>query len=115
MNADQKFFYDNAGYSWNPATETQDEGRTRCAVELADAEAKGREAGLSFDWSIDHDADSRDHAKGKRYDLRQCVCYDAEGEAVAYLGAVDFGRNGSPHSDNYRRVVEAELAQEATP
>lgn len=113
MNADQKFFYENAGYSYNPATETQDEGRTRCARELADAEARGRDAGLSFDWSVDQDSDSRDHAKGARYELWQCVCYDAEGKAVAYLGAVDFGRNGSPHSDNYRRVVEAELAQEA--
>ena len=113
MNADQKFFYDNAGYSWNPVTETQDEGRTRCARELADAEARGRDAGLSFDWSIDQDGDSRDYAKGARYALWQCVCLNAEGEAVAYLGGVDFGRNGSPHSDNYRRVVEAELAQEA--
>lgn len=115
MNADTLFFYKHAGFSWNPATETQEDGRRRCAREMADAEAKGRESGLSFDWSIDHDADSRDYAKGPRYELWQCVCYDAEGKAVAYLGGIDFGRNGSPHCDNYRRVIEAELAQEATP
>lgn len=114
MNAYTLFFYKHAGFSVRPG-ETQEDGRARCARALADAEAKGREAGLSFDWSIDHDADSRDYAKGPRYEQWQCACLDENGKAVAYLGWIDFGREGSPHSDPYRRVVEAELAMEALP
>ena len=38
MNA-QQFFYDHAGFSYNPATETRDQGKIRSASDLARAEA----------------------------------------------------------------------------
>ncbi len=36
MSAREQFFYDNAGYSCNPPTETEEQGHIRCAKELAD-------------------------------------------------------------------------------
>ncbi len=39
MNAAEQFFYGNAGWSYDSAIETSDEGRIRCAVALAHAEA----------------------------------------------------------------------------
>lgn len=113
MKADTRFFYVNAGWSYGPG-ETPDEGRRRCAAALATAERKGRAAGLSFSWEIDPDSTSADWSDERpAWAQYQCTAYDADGGAVAYLGGIDFGRDGSPHSDSYRRVVEAELAAEA--
>ena len=50
LTADQQFFFDCACHSYDPRTETPEQGRTRCALDLAAAEAFGRAAGLSFDW-----------------------------------------------------------------
>jgi len=113
MKADTRFFYVHAGWSYGPG-ETPDEGRQRCARELAIAERKARAAGLSFDWEVDPEGTSADWSDERpEWEQYMCTAYDANGDAVAYLGAVDFGRDGSPHSDPYRRVVEAELASEA--
>lgn len=108
-----RFFLTHAGYSWNPATETKEEGRRRCAKALADAERRGMGAGLSFDWSID-EVDSSDWSDEEpAYAQWKCVCRDANGKFVTSLGVIDFGRDGSPWDSPYRRVVEAELAAEA--
>lgn len=108
MNAAARFFYVNAGYSYNAATETAEQGRERCARNLAAAESIAREAGVSFDWRVDHDCDS-EHGL---HPLYECLAYDCAGKVVASLHAIDFGADGSPHSSDYRRVVEAELADE---
>ena len=113
-----QFFYDNAGYSYDPTKETQEEGRRRNAVLLADAERWARETGYSFVWDIDHDSSSADGIDddedgGKHNDpwrVWSCWMMDEKGNTVQSLHAIDFGRDGQPWGDNYRRVVEAELA-----
>lgn len=109
-----RFFYIHAGWSYNPARETSDKGRRRCASELAMAESCGRPAGLSFEWSIDPDVTSEDWSDERpAWRQWQCHCFDRRGESVGYLGGIDFGPEGSPSGDPYTRVVEAELAREA--
>lgn len=111
--ADVRFFFTHASFSYFPGKETPTDGRLRCARELAAAERNGRVAGLSFEWHVD-DVDSSEWSDEKpAYVQWACICHDAEGEAVASLGCIDFGRDGEPWSDPYRRVVEAELAAEA--
>jgi hypothetical protein len=112
----ESFFWKHAGYSYNPtAGETPEQGRRACAVALAAAERAGSDAGLSFDWMIDPDVDSSDWSDDPE-PWRQwvCLCRDMDGAVVASLGAIDFGRDGEPLGSDYRRVVEAELASEAT-
>lgn len=108
MNRNEQFFYDHAGWSHDPKTETSEQGRERCARALAKAEDDGRNAGLSFEWSADHDCERT----RRNAEMWQCACYDVHGRVVASLGGVDFGPEGL-HGDPYRRVVEAELALEA--
>jgi len=43
------FFYKNAGYSYNPVTETPEEGMLRCARALAEAEDWAQASGVDFD------------------------------------------------------------------
>ena len=43
LTADQQFFFDCACHSYDPRTETPEQGRTRCALDLAAAEAFGRD------------------------------------------------------------------------
>jgi hypothetical protein len=108
------FFYEHAGYSYNPKTETRAEGRRRCAAALAQAEAQGSDAGLSFQWQIDEAVDSSDFSNERPpWQLWACCCRDAEGAIKANLCGIDFGRDGQPWGEPYRRVVEAELASEA--
>ena len=118
MNATTKsardFFYAHAGYSYNPGNETRQQGRRRCARALAQAESDGRDASLSFEWNVDPHCDSSDFSKARPpWQLWYCVCRDANGIVRASLCGIDFGRDGEPWSNPYRRVVEAELASEA--
>ena len=116
-----RFFMQHAGYSYDPKTETPEQGRRRCARSLADAEMRARDAGCSYQWEVDPHARSSDwiadHEDGGKYRdpwiTWQCCMHDAEGEAIASLGGIDFGRNGSPFGSPYKRVVEAELALES--
>ena len=94
----QQFFYAHAGYSYRPETQTPEEGRTKCAKALADAEKHALDEGYSFDW--DHDEEPG---------LWLCSMYDADGSLVDCLGGCDFGKGEGPHGP-YRRVVEAEVA-----
>lgn len=113
MSKAAQFFFEHAGSSYNPARETPEQGRERCARNLAAAEGIAREAGVSFAWSEDPDVDSSDWRDDcKPYATWECVAYDAAGNACGSLGGIDFGPDGSPYGDNYRRVVEAELAAE---
>lgn len=103
------FFHEHAGFSYDPKSETQEQGRNRCAQELAQAEEDGRDAGLSFDWSVDQEA--TEEADGYIHWL--CVCRDVGGHVIGSLGAVDFGTDGDPWDQPERRVVEASLALDA--
>lgn len=104
LSADAQFFFDHAGYSYRP-DETREQGRTRCALNLAAAEGMGRAAGLSFEWVSDTDSDEPGHYG--------CICHDSEGAVTASLWGIGFADDGTPwDGDPYRRVVEAELAAE---
>ncbi len=114
------FFLKWAGFSYDPKTETKEQGRRRCARLLATAEKAAREAGVSFKWEIDPLITSADWLKsyedGGKYrapwETWVCSMYDEAGDLRASLGGIDFGRGGNPYESTYRRVVEAELATE---
>ena len=114
MTKQQQFFYDNAGFSYDPATETQEQGKQRCAIALANAETKAAQEGIEFVIEPDPDADEswmdgesqeyQDKWRGKAW---QVVLWDADGKNVlASLG-------GCYGDKKYERVVRAELALEA--
>jgi len=109
----EQFFYEHAGYSYDLKTETPEQGRARCAASLAQAEKEARERGFSFEWSIDQTTDSSDFSDEEPRALWECLCRDENGVAVGSLSGIDFGRDGQPWGDPYRRVVEAEVASEA--
>jgi hypothetical protein len=118
-----QFFLKHAGYSYDPKTETAQQGRRRCARLLAKAEKYGEDEGFSFQWDIDPHTTSadwiqagRDGGKGCRpWSTWVCGVRNGEGVLVGSLSGIDFGRNGEPWGDPYRRVVEAELILEEMP
>jgi len=106
-----QFFYDHAGWSHDPQIETSEQGRRKCAELLARVTSRAFNDGVYFDWSIDPCIDSSDFSsKSNPWSLWVCRMYDSNGNMVDSLCAIDFGRDGSPHGDPYKRVVEAELA-----
>lgn len=92
------FFYDNAGYSYDPKTQTEEEGRMECANRLALAEAFASEAGLTWYWEQDDFENN---------EPRWC-CSCAQ--LPLALGGIDVDE-----SDDYARVVKAELVSELIP
>lgn len=107
------FFYEHAGFSWNPKTETKEDGRKRCAETLVKAERDAASLGFGFEWSVD-DCDSSEWSDDPEpWAQWVCVCKDENGNVLASLCGIDFGRDGDPWGDPYARVVEAELASEA--
>lgn len=111
MRTAYHFFYANAGWSYNPATETSAQGRARCAKALARAEMQALNVPLRYVWHVDPDASSLDFCD-KDYPLWACMLVRGESEILASLCGIDFGEGGQPWGDPYRRVVEAELALE---
>lgn len=109
------FFKANAGFSYNPKTETKAQGMDRCARRLAAAEQWAREAGYSFSWEVDCIDSSEWSGETPPWPQYLCVIRNGEGVIVGSLGGVDFGRDGTPWNNPYRRVVEAELALEEMP
>jgi hypothetical protein len=112
LTADEQFFFDNAGWSHDPLTESPREGRARCARELAAAEEWARDNGYTVEWEGDWQV--RSHIAEYRYDAEPETCEmallfppdDGESVCVASRGCVD---NAEPEN---RRVVAAELALE---
>jgi hypothetical protein len=111
-----RFFYSNAGYSWDSKTETRNQGRWRTARELARAEKYASDHNWQFDWEDDWSIGShKDYfGKGSAYEdseprtCESCALISEDGNSVlASLGCIDDA------SDSYRRVIEAELAVEA--
>ena len=110
MNAYQ-FFMKHAGTSHNPQTETRMQGKIRGARALAKAEREARDGGFTYAWTIDPMSDSSDFEDSSEpWQLWQVCMLNADGRIVASLHGIDFGRDGSPYGDAYKRVVEAEIA-----
>jgi len=119
-----QFFFKHAGSSYNPATETRMQGRIRGARALAKAERLARQRGYCFQWSIHPHSSSADWISNNEDGGRNCSPWQVwqcalhgegatfQGTVGASLHSIDFGRDGTPWGDPYRRVVEAELAQE---
>lgn len=110
-----KFFYEHAGWSYQTDKETSNQGRRRCARELAKAEQWAREQNITFSWSDDWDVGNHREFYGEAYaddeplTCEQAAAFDPDGTCIASLGCIDDADN------NYRRVVNAELALEAMP
>ena len=62
-----RLFKEHAGYSYDPKTETADQGRAKSARRLATVERKALNKGFYFRWSIDRDVDSSDFDDGAPY------------------------------------------------
>lgn len=114
MDALEQFYYDNAGYSYNPATETAEEGRVHDARQLAMAERFAAFVGIRYEWQDDWEignhaeyfcADAYPDNDGNPETCEMVSMWNA-GELVGSLGCVDDA------GSIYRRVVEAELASE---
>lgn len=110
----QEFFYEHAGYSIRSG-ETEEQGRTRGATQLAAAEEWAGENCLAFHWDYDDITNREFTDEGNEYRLWFCVARDESGKVIQSLSGIDFGEGGEPWGDSYRRVVEAELALEAMP
>ncbi len=105
----QAFFFEHAGYATPP-------GREECARLLAEAEARGRREGLFFNWELDVDGDLGDHEYwcdeaqngiDHEHRIEMCLAFSDAGELLASLGSI------IDADATYRRVIEAELADEA--
>lgn len=106
LTADQRFFFTWAGYSYDPLTQTPEQGRTKCAIALADAEAlflkAYKVADVCIEWVDDLDADEPEHKVATIWNRVS----DIEAVGLATLGSID------RPDENYKRVVRAELADE---
>lgn len=106
------FFFKHGGWHYNPGAESPFAGHVRCATDMARAEFVAWDKGYHFIWSPDH-IDSSDFSDEQPPYMLWCVLMlDDAGTVVGSLGCVDFGRDGEPWTDPYKRVVEAELAME---
>lgn len=109
----EQFFFDNAGFSYDPETETPDEGKWRCARVLAEAEARLK-AGPYF---VGHEPDDQPWYGDFPYDgplwfvTLYSVAGNVEGDEI--LGSI--GSVACEAGDPYMRVVAAELASEYLP
>ncbi|MGB7728409.1 MAG: hypothetical protein WBL50_10275 [Candidatus Acidiferrum sp.] len=110
------FFYENAGYSYDPKKETAEQGRIRCAKQLADAERLAVSYGFTFEWEEDWSIGSHRkyygedsvYADHEPHTCESCIVRDEDVNVLGSLGCIDDA------DSNYRRVIQAELADEAT-
>lgn len=114
LTKQEQFFYDNAGYSHTPATETQEQGHIRSAREYAAAETWAIDNGYYFDWMNDANGcngcdcgqDDCACATGEGHDTYGCIMRSDENQHLQSLWGIC-----SP-TWIYRRIIEAELALE---
>jgi hypothetical protein len=87
MNA-KAFFYKHAGYGYNPATETPEEGRLRCATELAEAESVAKARGWQVVWSDDFSDADDDYRRVISAELASEALYHLQTEAKRFYGGL---------------------------
>lgn len=102
------FFLAHAGYSYDPKTQTPEQGRLACAQALAQAEDLLMRAMRRHDVRVvwEHDEDAAQ--EGGFDDTCEMCCLSHGPDLLVSLGAI---WDASPE---YRRVIRAELASEAT-
>lgn len=109
------FFLRNAGFSYDPKTQTPQQGKAATARKLAKAERDARALGYTFEWDFDLDGcqgcDCTSQecvcSTGADHETLSCICRDSCGTVVQSLSSI------CEPSREYRRIVEAELAEEA--
>lgn len=93
----ERFFYDNAGYSWDSANgQTEEQGHLESARALADAETRAEREGFELEWEEDPE-----------YPGEFTVTLLDEGYTIERRRGID------SDDDVTRRVVAAQLALEA--
>ena len=103
------FFLKHGGYSTKPG-ETKRQGQLRSARQLAEAEAFAEDAGWKVSWEPDQEPyDMGDAETEPPSEVYVAVLMDDDDNVLGSLGAI-----GDP-DNNYKRVIEAELALEAMP
>jgi len=112
-----KFFREQAGYSYDPKTQTEEEGREECARELAKAEQWEWDEGYTFDWEEDDipfecACDNPDCESHEPHTAYVCIMRTPAGASCQSLCGISFGPGVEPWGQAYKRVVEAELASE---
>jgi len=111
-----RFFYKHAGYCYNPQTETKQQGRWRCARELAHAEAEAKRRGWSVVWENDPEGCSGCCCCEGTDDCEQREHDSVEGAFLINDSGHQLGPSLWRITDatpEYRRVVGAELMSEA--
>ncbi len=124
LDRDEQFFYDHGGWSYDPKTETSEQGRRRIAIRAARNEREAKKRGWYVEWEYEDEPvedliDRTDWTdeENEKWDaeehevLRARVVVEDEdgndiGEGEGLGGIVD------PDPD-YKRVIEAELFEEA--
>jgi hypothetical protein len=115
MTPEERFFWLNAGFCYDPKTQTKAQGHRECAEKLAEAESLARRMNWMYEWNDDWTVNSHQkyygtdsaYKDGEPDTCEYCVLYDEHREHLASLGCIDDA------DANYRRVIEAELALEA--
>jgi hypothetical protein len=114
MTKQQQFFYDNAGYSYDPKKESAKQGKYNNARRMAKSERLARLAGVRFNWEYDTEG-----CTGCSCDSADCACSSGEPhETLGCIAVLEDGSHGASlwsicgATREYRRVVEAELAME---
>ena len=107
LTKDEQFFYDHAGFCYDPKTQTAEQGQTECAQRLAAAELAFMRSDARCEWADDSDSAAEMRHEGEPFDTCEyCVIRTADGTHLASLHAI------TDASPNYRRVVRAQLAFE---
>lgn len=101
-----RFFFDHAGWSYDPKRQSPAAGRTKCAEQLAEAEAAFFDVEAYCNWSFKVAPDFEQPHDDEGRPQWSMWIEDTDGRCVASLHAID------DDSTNYRRVVRAELASE---
>ena len=103
------FFRKHAGYSMRPG-ESKAKAQTRGGQALARAEAEAKARGWTVDWEDDPEEWQGDVERP--FEVLTAVLRDASGQVLASLGGNGMTGNRKDDADA-RRVIEAELADEA--
>jgi hypothetical protein len=117
-----EFFYHNAGWGYNPCTQSEVAGRALGAVALAQAEAwANAQPSMSYFWYDDPEGAECQREDGTYETLPAMVCVLVRSitcnlgeEHCATLASLCGITESDDYRErtNYRRVVEAELALE---